>query len=77
VRTEKSALDSYNDHGDLESMAVRIDRKNRKGRTFERFELTLSARYEYDARGNWTRRTMLYRDQVQSVAVRQISYWDE
>jgi hypothetical protein len=78
VRTGKSALDRYNDHGDLEAMAVRIDRKDLiKGRTFEGFWMTLSARYEYDERGNWTKRTMLHRDQVQSIALRQISYWDE
>ncbi len=77
VRGGRSSLDSYNDHGDLEAMAVRIDRKDRKGRTFERFEVTLTAEYEYDAHGNWIRRTMLYQGQVQSVAVREIDYRGE
>ncbi len=76
VRGGRRSLDRYNKQGDLEAMAVRIDRKDRRGRTFERFEVTLTAEYEYDARGNWIRRTMFYREQVQSVAVREIDYYN-
>ncbi|MDR2912650.1 MAG: hypothetical protein LBV38_05045 [Alistipes sp.] len=77
VRGGRNSIDSYNEHGDLTSMAVRINRRNRKGRVFERFEVTLTAEYEYDAHGNWTRRTQLYKGDVVGVAVRRIKYHDE
>ncbi len=76
VHAGRKAIDFYDEHGNLKTMTVKIDRKNAGGRTFRRFSVTLSAEYEYDARGNWTRRVMFYRGQVQSVAVREIDYYD-
>ncbi|MDR2890316.1 MAG: hypothetical protein LBV18_01725 [Alistipes sp.] len=77
VRSGRNSIDSYNKHGDLVSMAVKINRRNRKGRVFDRVSVTLTAEYEYDARGNWTRREMFYLGSLQSVAVREITYHDE
>jgi outer membrane murein-binding lipoprotein Lpp len=77
IRGGRHSLDSYNDHGHLESMAVRIDRKDRKGRTFERFSVTLTAEYDYDPHGNWIRRVQFYKGEVQSVAVREIEYYED
>lgn len=77
IREGRSAINFHNDRGYLEAMAVRIDRKDLKGRTFERFSVTLTADYEYDAHGNWIRRVMRYLGEVQSVALREIEYYNQ
>ncbi|MDR1671360.1 MAG: hypothetical protein LBR57_02465 [Alistipes sp.] len=77
IRTGKNSLDIYNTRGNLEAMAIRVKRRDQKGRVFERFPMTLTAEYEYDARGNWVRRVQYFKDEVQSVAVREIDYYED
>jgi YD repeat-containing protein len=77
IRTGRNSLDRYNSHGNLETMAVRIKRRDQKGRVFERFPVTITATYEYDARGNWVRRVQYFKGEVQSVAVREIDYYED
>jgi hypothetical protein len=39
--------------------------------------VTLTAEYDYDAHGNWIRRVQFYKGEVQSVAVREIEYYED
>ncbi len=77
IHQGRNAIDFHDEHGNLSAMAVRIKRRNRRGRVFERFSVTLTAEYGLDARGNWIRRVMFYEGRVQSVAVREIDYYGE
>ncbi len=77
IRGGRMTKDFYNGNGDLETMAVRINRRNAKGRVYERFSVTLTAEYDYDEHGNWIRRVQLYRGEVQSVSVRETDYYED
>lgn len=77
VRAGRNSKDTYDENGNLVAMAVKVKRRNAKGRVYERFPVTLTAEYEYDARGNWVRRVQMYKGETQNVAVREIDYYED
>jgi YD repeat-containing protein len=78
IRTGKTEIDRYDERGDLVTMTANvIEKRNRRGRVTHTFPVTLTAEYEYDPRGNWIRRVQLFNGEVQSVAVREIDYYQE
>jgi hypothetical protein len=83
IRTGKRDFDTYNEHGFLASATSIVERREPgtdrrpKGRLIERLPVTLTAEYELDSLGNWIRRVQLYRGEVQSIAVREIEYYDQ
>jgi YD repeat-containing protein len=73
----QSNIDRYDERGELVSMTVNaIEKRNRRGRVTKSFPVTLTAVYEYDTHGNWVRRTLLYKGETQTVAVREYDYYD-
>jgi hypothetical protein len=80
VRTGKHNVDTYNERGHLVSTTIHVIQKkwgkNGKLRTTGRYPVTITAEYEYDARGNWVRRVQYFKDEVQSVAIREIDYYE-
>ncbi len=71
IETGKDVVDVYDANGSL------VESTNIIKRGRERFRMSITARYEYDARGNWNKRTMYYEGQPQSVAVREIDYYED
>jgi YD repeat-containing protein len=78
IRTGRTETDRYDERGNLTSLtATVVEERNKRGRVKSSFPVMLTAEYEYDPRGNWIRRVQLYKGEVQSVALRELEYWDE
>jgi hypothetical protein len=78
IRLGRTETDRYDERGDLVVMTSEvIEDKNRRGKITKSFPVSLTAEYEHDSLGNWVRRTLLYKGEVQNVTWREIDYYDE
>jgi YD repeat-containing protein len=77
TRYGKTETYTYDERGNLASTTSIVKERNLKGRVKRRFPLTITARYDYDARGNWIRRVQFYKDRVQGLFLREIDYYDQ
>lgn len=71
VQTGKDVTESYGTDGNLEVSTNIV----KSGGGW--FPVSISARYEYDAHGNWSKRTQFYNGRIVGIAVRETDYYGE